>query len=66
MIDRFRSIYSNESVLDPLNPQIPSARPHHHEYSYNRELVQRTNTHATKMREYIVKYKRNVGGREES
>lgn len=50
MIERFKSIYSsNQDLSEPLNPNLPS--PHQQpELNYNRQLVQRTNSHATKMR----------------
>lgn len=63
MIDRFRSIYSSEDLTEKLSPNLP-APSRNDQFQYNRELVERTNSHPTRMREFILKYKRNIGREE--
>jgi hypothetical protein len=55
MVDRYKSLVDSQVMSDQIDPNFKGTR------NYNRELVERTNSHATKMREYLTKYKRNTG-----
>lgn len=56
MVDRYKSLLGSEVLSDNIdrNMKIDKA------FNYNMEIIKRTNSHATKMREYISKYKRDI------
>lgn len=56
MVDRYQSMVGSALLVEDIGRNVRADQLR----NINREIVQRTNDHGTRMRELISKYKRNI------